>query len=142
MAHVSTGPSAAPLEPTVGLGVTDPFAAFRAAMEACDIDAAVWLFAADVTFRSPVLHKPYVGHEPLRAILRAVTTVFEDFRYTSSYAGDDGHAFAFAARVGDRELEGVDMLRSCDGVLTELTVMVRPYSAATALRQHMAALLT
>jgi hypothetical protein len=43
--------------------------------------------------------------------------------------------------VADRELEGVDILQASDGVLTELTVMVRPYSAATALRERMAALL-
>ena len=34
------------------------------------------------------------------------------------------------------------MLRDVDGVLTKLSVMVRPYSAATALRERMAALLT
>ncbi|TYP88608.1 hypothetical protein [Blastococcus xanthinilyticus] len=49
--------------------------------------------------------------------------------------------FAFSARVGDRDLEGVAMLRGRDGVLTELTVMVGPYSAATALCERMAALL-
>jgi SnoaL-like domain len=121
--------------------MTDPFAAFRAAVEADDVDAAVALFADDVVFHSPVVHEPYVGREPLRAILRAVTTVFEDFRYTASYAGDDGHVLRFTARVGDRDLEGVDLLRSSGAVLTELTVLVRPYSAATALRERMAALL-
>ncbi len=50
--------------------------------------------------------------------------------------------FGFTARVGDRELQGVDILRGSDGVLTELTVMVRPLSAATALRDRMATLLT
>jgi hypothetical protein len=121
--------------------MSDPFAAFRTAVETDDIDAAVALFSDDVTFHSPVVHKPYVGREPLRAILRAVTTVFEDFRYTGSYSGDDGHVLRFAARIGDRDLEGVDILTGADGVLTELTVMVRPYSAATALRERMAALL-
>jgi SnoaL-like domain len=120
---------------------TDPFAAFRAAVETDDVDAAVALFAEDVTFSSPVVHRPYVGREPLRAILRAVTSVFEEFRYTASYAGDDGHVLRFTARIGERDLEGVDILRASDGVLTELTVMVRPYSAATALRERMAALL-
>jgi NAD kinase len=121
--------------------MTDPFAAFRAAIENDDVDAAVALFADDVTFFSPVVHKPYVGREALSAILRAVATVFEDFRYTASYGGDDGSVLRFSARVGDREIEGVDLLRGSGGVLTELTVMVRPYSAATALRERMAALL-
>jgi len=74
-------------------------------------------------------------------VLQAVTTVFEDFRYTGSYGGEDGHVLRFRARVGDRDLEGVDILTGSGGVLTELTVMVRPYSAATALRERMAAML-
>lgn len=119
-----------------------PYAAFRSAIEAKDIDAAVALFRADAVFHSPVVHKPYQGIPALHAILSAVVQVFEDFRYTAEHGGDDGHVLEFAARVDDRDLEGVDILRSADGVLTELTVMVRPYSAATALRERMAALLT
>ncbi|MCF6745757.1 nuclear transport factor 2 family protein [Blastococcus sp. KM273128] len=120
---------------------TDPFTAFRTAVERRDVDAAVRLFSDDCVFLSPIVHEPYRGTGPLRAILSAVMSVFEDFRYTASYAGDDGHVLAFDTRVGDRALQGVDILRGRDGVLTELTVMVRPYSAATALRERMAALL-
>ncbi|MGY2067833.1 nuclear transport factor 2 family protein [Blastococcus sp. SYSU DS0619] len=120
---------------------TDPFAAFRAAVESRDVDAAVALFTDDCVFRSPIVHEPYRGTGALRAVLTGVMSVFEDFRYTASYAGGDGHVLAFSARVGHRDLEGVDMLRGRDGMLTELTVMVRPYSAATALRERMAALL-
>jgi hypothetical protein len=119
----------------------DVYAAFRAAVEAGDVGAAIALFADDAVFHSPVAHRPYHGRDALRAVLSAVFTVFEDFRYTGSYGGDDGHALRFATRVGDRELEGVDLLEARDGRLTTLTVMVRPYSAATALRDRMAALL-
>jgi len=121
-----------------------PAAAFRAAVEAGDVDAAVALFAPDCVFHSPVVHAPYEGRESLRAILAAVTTVFEDFRYTAEYAGPDGHVLEFACRVGDRDLQGVDVLRGGTGPdqpLTELTVLVRPYSAATALRTRMAEVL-
>lgn len=118
------------------------FTGFRRAMETRDIDAAIELFSDDVQFFSPVVHKPYVGHEPLRAILGGVMEAFEVFRYTSSYSGEDGHVLGFAARVGNRELQGVDVLTASDGRLTELTVMVRPYSAATALRERMAVLLS
>ena len=125
-------------------GMGTPFAAFRAAVEAKDIDAAVALFSDDVVFHSPVVHKPYQGKAVLHAILSAVVQVFEEFRYTAEHGADgaDGHVLEFGARVGDREIHGVDILRAADGVLTELTVMVRPYSAATALRERMAALLT
>jgi SnoaL-like domain len=116
--------------------------AFRTAIESKDVDAAVALFAPDAVFHSPVVHKPYVGRGPLHAILSAVMVVFEDFRYTGAYEGATGHVLEFACRVGDRELQGVDILRGDGTQLTELTVLVRPYSAATLLRERMAALLS
>lgn len=122
--------------------MTDPHAAFKRAIESKDVDAAVALFAANAVFNSPVVHKPYQGREALRVILDAVVKVFVDFRYTAEYGGEQGHVLAFAAKVGDRDLEGVDILRAgASGELVELTVLVRPYSAATALRERMAALL-
>ncbi|GAA1833866.1 nuclear transport factor 2 family protein [Pseudonocardia ailaonensis] len=118
-----------------------PAAEFRAAVERGDADAATDLFIDHARFHSPIVHRPYEGREALRAILRAVVQVFEDFRYTAEYQGEGGHVLVFEARVGDRALEGVDILRERDGRLAELTVMIRPYSAATALRERMAALL-
>ena len=122
--------------------MSDLYSAFRAAIENKDVDAAVSLFAPDAVFHSPVVHKPYVGRDALHSILSAVMVVFEDFRYTGSYGGDTGHVLEFACRVGDRDGQGVDILRADGGRLVELTVLVRPYSAATLLRERMAALLT
>ncbi|NMI01631.1 nuclear transport factor 2 family protein [Pseudonocardia acidicola] len=119
-----------------------PAAAFRQAIENGDVDAAAALFRTDAVFHSPVVHKPYQGREALRTILGAVVQVFSDFRYLAEFDGPDGHVLQFRTRVGDRDLEGIDILRSEGGELTELTVMVRPYSAATELRARMAALLT
>jgi hypothetical protein len=121
--------------------MTDAFADFRAAIERGDPDAAVALFATECVFHSPIVHKPYLGREPLRAILAAVVQVFTDFRYTAAYAGETGHVLEFACRIGDRDCQGVDILRGDGERLTELTVLVRPYSAATLLRERMAALL-
>ncbi|WP_028936886.1 nuclear transport factor 2 family protein [Pseudonocardia spinosispora] len=118
---------------------------FRAAVESGDPASAVDLFTSDVVFNSPVVHKPYQGREALAAILGAVGTVFENFHYTAEYSGPDGHVLVFRADVGGRQLEGVDIVRTGEGpddLLTELTVLVRPYSAATELRERMAALLT
>lgn len=116
---------------------------FRAAIETGDI-AATALFTEDAVFNSPVVHKPYQGREPLGQILRAAFTVFENFRYTAEYSGPGGHVLEFAARVEDLQVHGVDILRAggADGMLTELTVLARPYSAATALRERMAAVLS
>ena len=74
-------------------------------------------------------------------LLRAVFEVFEDFRYVDELASaDGGHALIFAARVGDRQLEGMDLLYDdAAGRITRFTVMVRPLSGALALAEAMKA---
>lgn len=122
--------------------MTDDLAArFRAAVEAGDVDAAVALCSDDVEFRSPVVHRPYQGRAALRQILGAVFTVFSDFRYVAGYDGAQGQILEFTARVGDRDCQGIDLIRGADGRVRELTVMVRPLSAAEALRDRMGPLL-
>lgn len=116
--------------------------AFREAVEAWDIDRVLSLMTEDVEFRSPVVHKPYRGREELGAILRAVSRVFEDFRYEREIGadGDRDHALVFRARVGDREVEGCDFLHTDDaGLVDEFFVMVRPLSGAIALAEAMRA---
>jgi SnoaL-like domain len=122
--------------------MTDVAAEFRAGIESGDMESVIALLADDVVFHSPIVYADYLGRDAVAPILRGVAIVFEDFRYTAEFASEDGHVLAFAARVGDRALEGVDILRFVNGQIAEFTVMVRPYSAATMLRERMAALLT
>ena len=115
---------------------------FRSAVEARDLDAAVALLAPDVVFRSPIVHKPYHGPEAVRALLEGVLVIFEDFRYERAIGAPDAadHALVFAARVGDRELQGCDFLHeNADGQIDEFVVMVRPLTAAHALAEGMRA---
>jgi limonene-1,2-epoxide hydrolase len=114
---------------------------FRAAVEAADIEAALGTLADDVEFHSPAVFKAYRGKETVSALLRLVFETFEDFRYTDELAGDGAdpvHALIFRARVGDRELEGMDLVRiGPDGLIADFTVMVRPLSGLIALAQAM-----
>ena len=116
--------------------------AFRAAVEGKDLAAAGDVLADDVVFRSPVVFKPYEGREALLVVLGAVVQVFEGFRYTGQAESEDLAVLTFATRVGDRELEGVDILRfDEDDRVRELTVMVRPMSGVHALAERMRAML-
>lgn len=118
---------------------------FRAAIEARDIDAAVALLADDVEFRSPVVFSTYHGREAVAEILRAVFTVFEDFRYVREFGAPEApdHALVFQTRVGDKWIEGCDFLhRNENGSIDELVVMVRPLSGAHALADAMRAQLS
>jgi hypothetical protein len=112
--------------------------AFRRAAEAKDFSATDELFSEDVVFRSPVVFKPYEGRDALVGLLGAVARVFEDFRYTDQIENGDVAALLFRARVGDREVDGLDLLRfDGDGRISELMVMVRPMSGMHALAEAM-----
>jgi SnoaL-like protein len=111
---------------------------FRAAAENKDFSAIDDLFAEGVSFRSPVVFKPYEGREAVAALLGAVSQVFEDFRYTDQVETGDVATLAFSARIGDRELDGIDLLRfNADGKVEEMAVYVRPMSGVNALAEAM-----
>jgi SnoaL-like domain len=114
---------------------------FREAVEARDIDAGLALFAEDATLDSPVAFKPFVGIDAVSVVLRAVFETFEDFHYTDELGGEDGvHTLVFSARVGDKSVQGLDLLRMDDsGRITNLTVMIRPLSGLIALAEAMSA---
>jgi hypothetical protein len=112
---------------------------FRAAVEAQDIEAALATLHDDVVFHSPAVFAPYNGKDTVSALLRLVFETFEGFHYTDELAGDGGalvHALIFRARVGERELEGIDLVRiGPDGRIVDFTVMIRPASGLMALAQ-------
>jgi hypothetical protein len=111
---------------------------FRQAAEAKDFSAIDELFAEHVAFRSPVVFKPYEGRDPVAMLLGAVSQVFEDFRYTDQVETGDAAALAFSARVGDRELDGIDFLHfDSDGRIERMEVFVRPMSGVNALAEAM-----
>ncbi len=113
---------------------------FRAAAESKDFSAIDELFAEDVVFRSPVVFKPYEGREAVAMLLGAVVQVFEDFRYTDQVETGDAAALAFSARVGDRELDGIDFLHfDGEGRVSRMEVFIRPMSGMHALADGMKA---
>jgi hypothetical protein len=94
--------------------------------------------APDVVFNSPVAFRPFEGREAVAQVLAAVMTTFEDFRYTDELAGQTAHALVFEARVGDKQVQGIDLLRfDGEGKIGDFTVLVRPLSATIALAEAM-----
>jgi hypothetical protein len=112
--------------------------AFRQAAESKDFSRGEELFAPDVVFHSPAVYEPYEGLDALGTLLTTVAQVFEDFRYTGQVETGDTAVLIFEARVGDKELNGVDILRfGDDGLIAEMTVMIRPFSGLQALLEEM-----
>lgn len=123
-------------------GRVPAYRAFHDAVAAGDWETAIAQLADDVTFHSPAVHAPYEGAATTALVLRAVSQVFQDFRYGDVFDEGDRAVLSFRARVGDREVEGIDLLRfDGDGRIRDFTVMIRPLSGLTALVDHMQAAL-
>jgi hypothetical protein len=109
---------------------------FRAAIERRDLDGMVATLADDVALHSPVSFKPFEGKEAVARLFEILLRTFEDFRYTDELAGEEVHALIFRARVGDRDIEGLDLIRpGPDGRIIDFTVMVRPLTGVVALAE-------
>jgi len=108
----------------------------RDALERGDVEELRELLAEDVEFRSPAVYNPYHGRDTVVALLGVVAQVFEDFRYVRELRDGRHTVLWFETRVGDRELEGVDLLEEDEeGRIVRFTVMIRPLSGL----QHLAA---
>jgi hypothetical protein len=98
------------------------------------------LLHADATFRSPVAFTPYRSAAALELALGTVVHVFEDFVYHRRLASADGLSVVleFSARIGDRRLKGIDLVRFDEaGLIVDFEVMVRPASGMQALMEEM-----
>jgi len=109
---------------------------FRDAIERRDLDGMVATLADDVVLHSPVSFKPFEGREAVAQLFEILLRTFEDFRYTDDLPGEEVHAMIFRARIGDREVEGLDLIRpGPDGRIADFTVMVRPLTGVVALAE-------
>ena len=105
-----------------------------------DLKALPDLLDPKAVFRSPMAHTPYPGTAVVSMILNTVFNVFEDFKYHRELATADGLSviLEFSAKVGSKELKGVDMIRFDErGKIVEFEVMVRPLSGLQALGEEM-----
>jgi hypothetical protein len=112
---------------------------FRKAVETHNLKAAIEAFTDDAVLHSPLTFKPIEGKSEIAMILPIVAEILEDFRYIDQLESEDGTlGLLFNARIGGREAEGIDILRFNDaGLIKDITVMIRPYSALEAFRIEM-----
>lgn len=101
---------------------------------ALDWDSLPDLLIEDVVFRNPAAPEPYHGKATMVAILRAVFSVLQDFKYLRHFGSSTGYVLEFSARVGDEILFGVDLVEfNQEGKITDFMVMMRPASTVLTL---------
>lgn len=105
-----------------------------------DFGALPALLHPDATFRSPMALKPYHSAQAVALILGTVVGVFEDFVYGRQFASADGFdvVLEFSARIGERQLKGIDMIRfDEEGRIVDFEVMIRPFNSLQTLGEEM-----
>ncbi len=111
---------------------------FRLAAEAKDVELMTETLREDVELHSPILFRGFEGREAVGQILTHVAATIEDLTYVDELHEGNTVALRFKARVGDRELEGIDFLElDEEGRVAVLTVFMRPMSALTAFNEQM-----
>jgi hypothetical protein len=118
-------------------------AAFRRAVEAGDPDGVLATFAEDITFNNPVTFRPFEGREGLSFVIPRLLEVWQDLHYVAELNGDGLVGLVFTARVGSRDARGIDLLAfNEDGLIDEITVLVRPLTGLQELADEMQAALS
>ena len=111
---------------------------FRVAAESKDVDLMTETLREDVVLHSPILFRGFEGREMVGQVLTHVAATLEGLTYVDELAGENSVCLRFKAKVGDRELEGIDFLELDDeGKVAELTVFMRPLSAINAFNEQM-----
>lgn len=125
---------------TLKPAAAETLARWHQMIDARDLRLLPELLNPQAVFRSPMAFKPYESAAAVSLILNTVVTVFEDFVYHRELASADGLnvVLEFSARVGDRQLMGVDIIQfDSDGLIVDFEVMVRPASGLQALGDEM-----
>jgi hypothetical protein len=111
---------------------------FRVAAEAKDVELMTETLREDVVLHSPILFRGFEGREMVGQVLTHVAATLEDLTYVDELVSGASVCLRFMARVGDRELEGIDFLELDDeGRVRELTVFMRPLSALNTFNERM-----
>jgi hypothetical protein len=111
---------------------------FRVAAEVKDVELMTATLREDVVLHSPILFRGFEGREMVGQVLTHVAATLEDLTYVDELVGEGSVCLRFKAKVGDRELEGIDYLQlDGEGKVVDLTVFMRPLSAINAFNEQM-----
>ncbi len=98
------------------------------------------LLAEDVVFHSPVMHRAMRGRAFAMAYLTAAMQIIgnPNFRYVREIAVGDEALLEFETEIDGVYVNGVDLIRFCDGKIVDFKVMLRPTKALEVVQAKMA----
>jgi hypothetical protein len=104
-----------------------------------DLGALRAVLAEDVSLGAPPYWSRISGRDTVQHLLGLIVGTIEAFTYHREWANGGELALEFTGRVGDLELQGIDLI-SLDASqrVRRLDVMIRPVNAVVALREAVA----
>ena len=104
-----------------------------------DLPALARVLAPAVTVGVPPYWEKIQGRELVLHLLGVVLQTIEGFTYHREWIRERELALEFRGRVGERELQGIDLISLDDeGRIRNLDVLMRPENAIVALREIVA----
>lgn len=98
------------------------------------------LLDENVEFHSPTLWQPKLGRDVTQYILQTVGEIFQDFEYHREWVDGDSFALEFSARIDDKSIKGIDLIRwNDDGKIVHFEVMLRPLNGLNLMFEKMTA---
>ena len=98
------------------------------------------ILADNVEFHSPTLWQAKQGKAVTAFILKTVIGIFQDFRYHREFISENSVALEFSAKVGDKQVKGVDLIRwNEQGEIENFEVMMRPINGVQMMLELMTA---
>ena len=100
---------------------------FAAAWRTRDLEAWMASLSEDVTLRSPILSRPFVGKAEARELYAALFEHLTDVVITHELSGDGVYAAFWRAEAAGRRVDGTDLLTAdAEGRICEIAVYIRP----------------
>jgi hypothetical protein len=114
-------------------------AAWRAAGEARDADRATAALSPDVVLESPITDKlTFRGHQQVHTLIDVALAAVDHLTYTDQVAEGRTVALFYEARIGDTHFYEAQRLRlDADGLISEITLYIRPLPALTLLMSRL-----
>ncbi len=101
-----------------------------------DMDGMRSLLAEDMTMGAPPYWNKLEGIDVIHYLLGVIISTIEDFTYYREWVSGSELCLEFRGHIGDRQLQGVDLITiNDDGLVSNLDVMIRPMSALVALKE-------
>ncbi len=104
-----------------------------------DVAAVRGLLAPDASIGAPPYWQRLEGPDLVAHLLGVIVRTIQDFTYQRQWRNGGELALEFTGRVGDLDLQGIDLISVNDaGLLAKIDVPMRPMNAVQALQKIVA----